>query len=69
MSVLLNCKAFTGMSGGVLLPEFDSPDWASAALEKVVSIKTDNKVTVKMSIFFSDISFISSFIVKYTILV
>ena len=63
MSVLLNCRASRGMSGGILLPEFDSPVSASVALEKVVSIKTDNKVTVKMPILF--ISFTTSFIVIY----
>lgn len=69
MSVLLNCRASTGMSGGILLPEFDSPVSARVALEKVVSIKIDNNVTVKMPILFIFISFTSSFIVIYNTIV
>ena len=65
MVVLLNCKASAGMSGGILLPEVDSPGWASVALEKVVSIKTDNKVTIKMAILLIFISFTTSSIVIY----
>ena len=63
MSVLLNCKASTGISGGILLSEFGSPGWANVVLEKAVSIKIDNNVTIRIHVFF--ISFTSSFIVIY----
>ena len=65
MSVLLYCRALTGMSGGILLPEFDSTGWASVVLENAVSIKIDNKVTIKMLVLFIFISFTTSFIVIY----